>query len=90
MTKEEVKDKLTALHELAQRAEVPVWAVCLNFARLNPDIDMVVIGVDNLDNLKQNIQALEYQDRVKNIYKDLLNLKESNENIILPTNWVKS
>jgi len=84
-----IKRKLETLKKLAGDLAIPVSSLCLNFAALNPFIDKVVIGVDNIANLKENLNNLKYQVKTKKIYNKLLKLKEEDENIILPVNWKK-
>jgi aryl-alcohol dehydrogenase-like predicted oxidoreductase len=86
---EQFKDKLSSLHSISQDINVPISALCLNFAVMNEYVDKVIIGIDSLSNLQENINALSYQDRVSDVYNSLLNLNEDNENIILPFNWDK-
>jgi hypothetical protein len=64
-----------------------VSAIFLNFALINNNIDKVVIGVDNLKQLKKSIDGLNFQDAVTEFYPSLLELKETDEDIILPTKW---
>lgn len=84
-----IKSKLVYLHKLSQDLDIPLAALCLNFVLLNKNIDKIIIGVDNLDNLKENIRVLEYRDRIKKIYDKLLSLKEDDEKIIIPISWKK-
>jgi aryl-alcohol dehydrogenase-like predicted oxidoreductase len=80
-------DKLNTLHDIAQKSSLPVSILCLNFAVLNPFLDKVVIGVDSIENIKENINALSYTKKVSDVYDDLLALREDDEKIILPFNW---
>jgi aryl-alcohol dehydrogenase-like predicted oxidoreductase len=82
-----IKGKLETLNALSLRINVPIAGLCINFAALNPGIEQIVLGVDSLDDFKQNVQMLQYKDKVKTIYADLLALAEEDENIILPFNW---
>lgn len=84
-----IKRKLKMLEKLAGDLAVPASSFYLNFAVLNPFIDKVVIGVDNIANLKENLNNLKYQGKAKKVYNKLLKLKEEDENIILPVNWKK-
>jgi len=86
---ENFKYKLSSLHSISQDINVPISALCLNFAVLNEYVDKVIIGTESLNNLRENINALSYQDRVGDVYNSLLDLKEDNEKIILPFNWGK-
>ena len=82
-----IKEKLTSLSALADQISVPVAGVCINFASLNQHIDKIVMGVDGIDNLKENLGMARYQEAVKKIYPQLAGLAETNEDIILPFNW---
>lgn len=85
-----IKDKITTLNSLSQQLNTPISTICLNFATLNIYVDKVIVGIDNLENLQENISSLQQQNQIKDIYPQLLNLKENNENIILPSNWSKA
>ena len=82
-----IRDKLLFLRAFSKEANIPLSAVCINFALLNVFVDKVIIGIDNLKHLKENIKALNYQNGTKNIYDQLLDMKEDDENIISPINW---
>jgi aryl-alcohol dehydrogenase-like predicted oxidoreductase len=82
-----VKDKITDLKLLSDRIGVSLEAICINFPLLNATVDKVVLGVDSIDNLKDNIQSLDFQEKVRDIYSNLGGLREDNEDIILPINW---
>lgn len=82
-----IKDRLLFLRVLSEEINIPLSAIFINFAVLNAFIDKVIIGIDSIENLKENIKALNYQNEVKNVYNKLLSLKEEDENITLPINW---
>ena len=84
-----VKEKLLSLSALAHETGVPLAGLCINFALLNQHIDKIVLGVDGLDNLKENLEMVCYQQQVNGIYSRLSALAETNEDIILPFNWKK-
>jgi aryl-alcohol dehydrogenase-like predicted oxidoreductase len=83
------KDKLFILRTLSEQAGIPLSAICINFALLNDFIDRVIIGVDGIRNLSENLRALSYQDEVRDMYGKLLDLKEDDEDVILPSKWDK-
>jgi len=82
-----IKDRLIYLTELARESGLPLSSIFLNFCSINKYIDKVLIGVDNLEQLKNNIDFLSYHESVTGIYKKLLELKEDDEDIILPLRW---
>ena len=82
-----VKPKIEKLQHYAKTINVSLAAICINFALLNNDIDKIVVGVDSIENLKEDISALEDIDKVKDIYSELQDLKVSNNDIVLPFTW---
>ena len=84
-----LKEKLLYLNSLSQKINVPLNALFLNFVMINENIDKIVIGVDNLENLKMNIEGIKFQKVIKEYYPKLLELKETDEDIILPPRWQK-
>jgi aryl-alcohol dehydrogenase-like predicted oxidoreductase len=84
-----LKARFIYLNSLSKEFNLPLSSIFLNFATINRNIDKVIIGIDNLNHLKMNIDCLKHQDIVKNFYSNLLELKEEDEDIILPTKWQK-
>jgi aryl-alcohol dehydrogenase-like predicted oxidoreductase len=84
-----IKPKLAALKELSRRSGVSISGLCLNFALLNPHVDRAVIGVDSLDNLKENLENIHKIAVIQAIYNELEDLREEDDNIILPFLWGK-
>ena len=82
-----VKEKLQYLNLFSKEKSVPLSSVCLNFAVLNPDIDRVVIGVNSCKELNEGLGSGTYADKCREMMPILSGLGESNEDIILPTNW---
>lgn len=82
-----IKDKLINLNSLSIKQNIPMVALCLNFAALNKYIDKVVVGVDSLDNLKEIVSSLDYISGVRKILDEVSSFREDDENTILPLNW---
>ena len=82
-----IKGKITQLHSLAAELNIPIAALCLNVAIINEFVDQVVVGVDNIQNLKEIVSSSVYHDYIKNIIPKLYSLREDDENMILPMNW---
>lgn len=82
-----IENKLVRLNQIASDLNLDIAAVCLNFALANPSIDKVVIGVDSLENLKENIVSAQKTNLVSIRINDLSLLAEKDEQIILPFNW---
>jgi len=84
-----LKDKLLYINSLSKELGIPLNAIFLNFVLENENVDKVVIGVDRLENLKENIDSLSFQNIVKQLHQRLVELKETDEDIILPIRWQK-
>jgi aryl-alcohol dehydrogenase-like predicted oxidoreductase len=80
---------LSKLNGLSSDTGIPINALCLDFALLNPKIDRVVIGVDSLEHLRKNIEDLSFVNEVRNIYDKLDVFSIDEEDIILPYRWDK-
>ena len=84
---EKIRGKISNLHSLAAELDIPIAALCLNFAVLNEFIDKVVVGVDSVQNLKDIIASSKYIPHVKDALPQLYCFEEDDENIIAPVNW---
>jgi len=82
-----IKDKITSLRSLASLNNISIQAICLNYAVLNDQVDQVIVGVDSLENLKELILAAGRSSEVAGLLPELDQLKEQNEEILLPFNW---
>ncbi len=81
------KDNLRILNDLSKENNLTIESICINFALANENIDHVVLGVDNVLNLKDNLSVLKDQNIILKFYDKLKMLKIENEQIILPTTW---
>lgn len=82
-----IKSKLTRLKKLSVERNIPIFALCLNFANLNKFIDGVVVGVDSLANFTELLDYSKYTKLTEDILDELYCFEENDENIILPFNW---
>ena len=80
-------DAVALLRDISARRGIPVNALCLCFALLEPGIDKVVVGMDSIEQLRGNIGSLAYLDRVADLGKEMEKLELHDEDIILPYNW---
>jgi aryl-alcohol dehydrogenase-like predicted oxidoreductase len=78
---------IKTLQNLAEENQIPLNAICLNFALLNPQINKVIIGVDCLEHLKENLDCLRFVEQVNHIYDKLGDLSIEEEDILLPYKW---
>ena len=82
-----ISGKIANLHSLAAELNIPIAAMCLNFAVLNKFVDHVVVGVDSLQNLKEIVSSSVHRVDVEDVLQKLYLLREDDENMILPNNW---
>jgi len=82
-----IKGKITLLNSISEKLKISVSDLCLCFVLLNEYIHKIVIGFDNIEQLKVLINASSKIDKVKIVYNELEELKEYGENIILPFKW---
>lgn len=84
-----VKDILRNINQFAADHAISTAAMCLNFAVCEPDISRVVIGIDSLDNLKENIADYGLPGKADISREYCKKFAVDDENIILPFNWRK-
>ncbi len=82
-----LKDKLLYINFLSKELDIPLNAIFLNFVLMNENLDKVVIGVDSLENLKENIDSLKFHKDIVKIFSKIIELRETDEEIIIPTKW---
>ncbi len=81
-----IKDKMITLNKIAESINTSLLSLCLKFVLSNKFIDKIVIGVDNIENLKENLHAIKEEIK-SDSYNLLKSMKIDNENIIIPYKW---
>lgn len=84
---QKAKDTLRALRRVAEREEITINAMCLNFVLLNPSVDQVVVGIDSLQQLKNNVEDVRFSPKVQALKNALKPLAIEDEDVILPYRW---
>ena len=84
-----IKDKIGKLYRISRMNNIPVGAICLMSIIQNPYIDKVIIGIDNKDNLRENMGYDKYAGKVNELHDEILSLRETDEDLIIPANWGK-
>ncbi|MFA6583405.1 MAG: aldo/keto reductase [Elusimicrobiaceae bacterium] len=82
-----VAPKLEKLRLISAETGLKITEICLGFALLNDNIDRVLCGVDSIANIKENITAEARMEKVREIMPLLQEFKETDENILIPSNW---
>lgn len=83
-----VKEKLLIINNISRETNITTASLCLNFVKKNNNIDKIIVGVDSLENLKENYKSIN-ENINRNILEKLNDLKENNEEILLPYKWIK-
>lgn len=78
--------KINILHQIAQNQNLPTAALLLGFVSANPFINKIILGVESAGNLRENIININ-TTLSKEVMLQLQNLREEDENVILPYNW---
>lgn len=84
---QQARPQLENLRRIAKERKIPVAALCLNFALLNPGIEKVIVGVDSLSHLKKNVASVDFMGRVKDVYAQLRKSEIEQEDVLLPYKW---
>ena len=67
-----VRKKLIFLHEYSKETNISIASLCLGFVLFNINIDNIVLGVDNKNQLIEHIKTAEYLEHIDfTILKDL-------------------
>ena len=82
-----VKDLLLEIHQLAKNYSISVAMLCLNFIYAHKDVAYIVIGIDSIDNLRENISNYTLLEDTTIPYSFFEKYAVADENIILPYNW---
>lgn len=84
-----IRPILQRIRQNCQTYQVPLTQALLFFALMNKDIDRVIVGVDSLDNLKENTHFLKLNQvpSVSLINQIFEGIACEDEQILLPFNW---
>ena len=83
-------EKIKALRDLAKRLAVPVNYLCIAFAASDEHISRVVIGVDGFTSWAKNVQVMKEYEGIDLEIDKLLELREDDQDLIIPTRWKKT
>jgi len=77
---------INILEKIAKNNNIRISELCLRWASLNKNIDRIVIGIDNISQLKQNIKILNKKNKLKS-YELIKKIQFRNIKILDPRNW---
>ena len=81
-----LKKDLSDLILLSKKSNISLAELALNYPLSKSYIDKVLIGVDSLEQLKNNIKATE-NDFDKSIYEKIDCIQIKNTKLLNPSNW---
>ncbi len=82
-----LKPHLSLIREIALRNELSIGQLCLGFVVNNIFINKVVIGIDNLFQLKENISIYQTTNLSDTLMKELYSIEVKESSLLNPTNW---
>jgi uncharacterized protein len=84
---EKIFDKQDSLYKYSKEVNISIHELCLAFVNGNMEVDQIVLGIDSLDNLKQNVN-INYNLVLESIVDDYFDSFSINdEEIIIPSKW---
>jgi len=79
--------ELKRLQTICNMNDVKVSDVALNFAYSNPNINKVVIGVENTTQLNENINSIKNWKSNNSIFDEIKLITVKNKELLNPANW---
>jgi aryl-alcohol dehydrogenase-like predicted oxidoreductase len=79
---------LNKVREIANLNFLTVGQLCLKFVLQNSLINKVVIGVDNVDQLKENLDIVYMENLSDTVVNELRNIEVADQSLLNPTNWI--
>ena len=84
---EPLQNYLKIVREITKRNQSSIGQICLRFVINNPYINKVVIGIDNLSQLKENVSICQIDNLSEEIMNELLSIEVKEKNLLNPVNW---
>ena len=81
-----LQSELEYLHQIAADCKISMETLALKYVIANPNIDGVLVGVDNLNQLASNIKSLEI-DIPKDIITQIDCISTKHSALLNPVNW---
>jgi aryl-alcohol dehydrogenase-like predicted oxidoreductase len=81
-----LEKELEVITDISMKSSLPIGSIAINYCLLQPNIDGVLIGVDSLQQIKENIAFSQH--KIPNQYIDQINtIKIDNIELLNPTLW---
>ena len=81
------KKALLEIKSICNDNRVSISKLALNFANSNPNIDKIVIGIDNVIQLVNNIESIETWENNPEIIEKVNLIDIYNQELLNPSNW---
>lgn len=81
-----LRNELSYIHQLSKQSHIPLQKIALNYCLQQPDIDNVLIGVDNLNQLKQNLGDADCS-LTEEIIAEINKIHIKNVDLLNPSLW---
>jgi aryl-alcohol dehydrogenase-like predicted oxidoreductase len=81
-----LKPYLDQLKEYSLRESTPIQEIALNYALFDDSISKVLIGVDNIEQLQQNLESVRFNKKASDFVNE--HIKIENTELLNPVNWI--
>lgn len=81
-----LKSNLNFLQQLCKKYDIPMQSLALNYVHRNLDIDGIIIGIDSLEQLQANIDALKMAIPIE-LFSVINNITTQQPELLNPFNW---
>ena len=82
----ELSKELSIINKISKESKLSISELALNYCCSNEKIDNILIGVDNLNQLKENLNSIKKNIPHKSI-NDINKIKVLNKDILNPNTW---
>jgi aryl-alcohol dehydrogenase-like predicted oxidoreductase len=82
-----LKANLSRIREIAMSSQLTIGQICLGYVINNEFINKVVVGIDNLFQLKENINICKTTNLPISIINELNSIEVKDKSMLNPTNW---
>ena len=85
-TVQNLKNEMLQLSTITKNSKVSIAHLALNYCLQQTSIDNVLIGVDSIEQLKDNLKALDHRLEINMIHR-INNIKVNDINLLNPSLW---
>jgi len=81
-----LKNEISVLDKISSDFKIPLQKLSLAYCLNQPEIDKVLIGVDGINQLKSNLDIVDYPN-LEQAFLEIDKIKVVNENLLNPSKW---